>query len=97
LLREFETPASRRTGSLIGFSGYALSGVSSALASVTTHKVLDRGWITPWERIKRYLQPSDGIWLYGTSSRFWENLADRQGVVLVRNGRVVKEFLGIQT
>lgn len=51
---------------------------------------------TPWERIRRHLQPGDEIWLYGTPAGHWENMAGRQGVALVRNGRVVKEFLGIQ-
>jgi hypothetical protein len=52
---------------------------------------------TPWERIRRYLQPNDEIRLYGTPSGHWENMAGRQGVVLVRNARVVKEFVEIQT
>ena len=49
------------------------------------------------KRIRRYLQPNDEIWLYGTPSGHWENMAGRQGVVLVRDARVVKEFVGIQT
>ena len=52
---------------------------------------------TPWERIRRYLQPNDEIWLYGTPSGHWESMAGRQGVALVRDTRVVKEFVGIQT
>jgi hypothetical protein len=52
---------------------------------------------TPWEPIRQYLQPNDEIWLYGTPSGHWENMAGRQGVVIVRNARVVKEFVGIQT
>jgi hypothetical protein len=42
------------------------------------------------------LRPNDEIWLYGTPSGRWENMAGRQGVVLVRNARVVKEFVGIR-
>jgi hypothetical protein len=71
---------------------WLIERVDAAKAEADGH--VDR---TPWERISRHLQPGDEIWLYGTPPGHWENMAGRQGVVLVRNGRVVKEFLEIQT
>jgi hypothetical protein len=43
-----------------------------------------------WEALKAEMKPGDEIWSFSSPAQTWEDLAGRAGVVLIRDGKVVK-------
>lgn len=46
-----------------------------------------------WKRLLSKMEPGDELWEYCNAPHYWENLAGRQGIALVRNGEIIGELI----
>ncbi|MGO9008410.1 MAG: hypothetical protein ACLQIQ_20490 [Beijerinckiaceae bacterium] len=46
-----------------------------------------------WEALKSEMEPGDEIWTFSNPADYWEHLAGRAGVALVRHGKAVKTIV----
>jgi hypothetical protein len=47
-----------------------------------------------WEALKAQMQPGDELWTFASPPEFWEHLAGRAGIALVRDGNTIAVLLG---
>jgi hypothetical protein len=46
-----------------------------------------------WENLKSKMQDGDELWEYKSGGESWENLAGREGIALVRDGKIIDLML----
>lgn len=46
-----------------------------------------------WEFLKWRLRSDDELWTYRSPTESWEMLAGRQGICIVRNGRIIHQII----
>lgn len=46
-----------------------------------------------WNNMLSVMKLGDELWEYSSPNHFWENLAGREGIALVRNGEIVLDLL----
>ena len=49
-----------------------------------------------WEALKSEMKPGDEIWTFSSPADYWEHLAGRAGVALVRHGKAVKTIVTLK-
>jgi hypothetical protein len=52
------------------------------------------GWINArWNKLVAQIMPGDEIWEYTSSPESWANMMGRAGIVLVRQGEIIDDFI----
>lgn len=65
---------------------------------VTRDELLaDSGGPTLWKTLLDIYQDGDELWEFTSPAEYWENLAGRGGVALVRDGKIVETVVTIMS
>jgi len=62
-----------------------------------TDTTFQRFALKHWENLKNKMKPSDEFWYYTTPTEYWEALAGQEGIVLLRQCKVVGTIITWQS
>ena len=70
-----------------------LEAQKNHMETLDNKKVLFAGNEDRWQAMLSIIQDGDELWEYTSPAEMWEMLAGREGIVLVRDGKVIDDLL----